>query len=908
MAIKKFKESDDDEVLRKTTLREVKLLRLLRHPNIVSLTEAFRRKTKLYLVFEYVEKNLLEVLEEQPQGIDAELVRVYILQLVQAIHWCHTNNVVHRDIKPENLLVNARTKTLKLCDFGFARILTPGTAQELTDYVATRWYRAPELLLGSTNYTFSVDMWAIGCIMGEISDGQPIFPGESEVDQLYIVQKIIGPLTPEHLELFMSNPRFAGLKFPDMKKPETLHKKYMGKLSKAALSLMKGLLTMEPSARFSTTDCLQSVFFEGLNREVAMDGVSAMNTTGTVGGGVAADDAGSVQSVQAPPNATMTPTLTGALPAVNVPGGAATGTNAGGWHANPSIAPANGPVAMEIPPIIAAGSGIRAVQASLAAISAAGTAVPNNNDTSTNTSAANTINNAPKHQGNGGKQSNRPSLDGVPQASALAKGGIDKNSNVPNANSTANRERDRTKELHRDAEKEKERRREKEIRALKDFSNNLRIKKTGAGTGAGGVAATSQQQAGDGFAGTGTHMHPQMHAHAPPGHNNSVAAAGNSGYPSGAVDVSSNAVGTLPPTNRRIRGLSFEQENAAMSRVQQHQQIPDQNYRGLSTGANGNAALISNPFMHGQNIVPGSGSGGLTAPAMAMHANAMHVSNAGIPLGAGNQAQHMQASNHTGQAPRPAQPRNSRGISELTNNTGQSSQNGNIYQNTGVTGFNGQRGVAYNTGGLAGIAMSADRDNGAHATSFANPAPSPRSGLISLDAAVSSAAHLGNNSVGGGQGLFPGMLNPAANGAGGMSAGTGLFPQIGNASGSLPSFGNPNSMRPALGVGMMGFGFGAGFGDAMGLGVGLGAHVVSPHAPPASNHNGNGMNNGSGPNNLIPSQMPVQAIASHMATYNNASNTAGLSVNRSVQPPIGNNTGRTHIQNKLHVAPLSKFR
>jgi cyclin-dependent kinase-like len=176
VAIKKFKESDDDEILRKTTLREVKILRMLRHNNIVSLKEAFRRKAKLYLVFEYVEKNLLEVLEEQPTGLDPEIVRIYIYQLVLAIHWCHSNAVIHRDIKPENLLINVRTKTLKLCDFGFARLISKST-EELTDYVATRWYRAPELLLGSTNYGFGVDLWAIGCIMGEISDGQPIFPG-----------------------------------------------------------------------------------------------------------------------------------------------------------------------------------------------------------------------------------------------------------------------------------------------------------------------------------------------------------------------------------------------------------------------------------------------------------------------------------------------------------------------------------------------------------------------------------------------------------------------------------------------------------------------------------------------------------------------------------------------------------
>ena len=247
-AIKKFKESDDDEILRKTALREVKLLRLLRHGNIVSLTEAFRRKGKLYLVFEYVEKNLLEVLEEQPQGLDPSLVRYYIFQLCQAIHWCHSHDVVHRDIKPENLLIDVNSKQLKLCDFGFARILN-NTKEELTDYVATRWYRAPELLLGSASYEFSVDMWAIGCIMGEITDGQPLFPGESEVDQLYIVQKIIGPLIPDHMDLFLSNPRFSGLKFPDMSRPETLQKKYIGTLNKRSMNFLQGLLCMDPRGR-----------------------------------------------------------------------------------------------------------------------------------------------------------------------------------------------------------------------------------------------------------------------------------------------------------------------------------------------------------------------------------------------------------------------------------------------------------------------------------------------------------------------------------------------------------------------------------------------------------------------------------------------------------------------------------
>jgi len=169
VAIKKFKDCEDDELLKKTTLREVKILRMLRHRNIVSLIEAFRRKGKLFLVFEYVEKNLLEVLEERPSGLEPSLVKILIYQLCQAIHWCHSHDIIHRDIKPENLLVNTKTNNLKLCDFGFARNL--GQGEDLTDYVATRWYRAPELLLGSTSYGFGVDLWAIGCIMGEISDG-----------------------------------------------------------------------------------------------------------------------------------------------------------------------------------------------------------------------------------------------------------------------------------------------------------------------------------------------------------------------------------------------------------------------------------------------------------------------------------------------------------------------------------------------------------------------------------------------------------------------------------------------------------------------------------------------------------------------------------------------------------------
>jgi cyclin-dependent kinase-like len=177
VAIKKFKESDEDEIAKKTIMREVKMLRLLKYKNIVLLKEAFKRKGRLYLVFEYVEKNLLEVLEDNAVGIDPKRLRLFIYQIIKGVTFCHKNYVVHRDIKPENLLINPKDNLLKICDFGFSRPL-PHTFQgprleggKMTDYVATRWYRSPELLLGYSEYGPEVDMWAIGCIMGELSDG-----------------------------------------------------------------------------------------------------------------------------------------------------------------------------------------------------------------------------------------------------------------------------------------------------------------------------------------------------------------------------------------------------------------------------------------------------------------------------------------------------------------------------------------------------------------------------------------------------------------------------------------------------------------------------------------------------------------------------------------------------------------
>ncbi|XP_051528743.1 cyclin-dependent kinase-like 5 isoform X2 [Myxocyprinus asiaticus] len=262
VAIKKFKDSEENEEVKETTLRELKMLRTLKQDNIVELKEAFRRRGKLYLVFEYVEKNMLELLEELPNGAPPDKVRSYILQLIKAIHWCHKNEIVHRDIKPENLLISSND-ILKLCDFGFARNLSEGSDANYTEYVATRWYRSPELLLGAP-YGKAVDMWSVGCILGELSDGQPLFPGESEIDQLFTIQKVLGPLPPEQMKLFYNNPRFAGLRFPSVSHPQTLERRYLGIINGLMLDLIKNLLCLNPTERFLTEQCLNHPVFQGL--------------------------------------------------------------------------------------------------------------------------------------------------------------------------------------------------------------------------------------------------------------------------------------------------------------------------------------------------------------------------------------------------------------------------------------------------------------------------------------------------------------------------------------------------------------------------------------------------------------------------------------------------------------------
>ncbi|XP_050006262.1 cyclin-dependent kinase-like 2 [Alexandromys fortis] len=261
VAIKKFLESDDDKMVKKIAMREIKLLKQLRHENLVNLLEVCKKKKRWYLVFEFVDHTILDDLKVFPNGLDYQVVQKYLFQIINGIGFCHSHNIIHRDIKPENILVS-QSGVVKLCDFGFARTLAaPG--EVYTDYVATRWYRAPELLVGDVKYGKAVDVWAIGCLVIEMLMGQPLFPGESDIDQLHHIMTCLGNLIPRHQELFYKNPVFAGVRLPEIKDIETepLECRYP-KLPEVVINLAKKCLHIDPDKRPFCADLLQHDFFQ----------------------------------------------------------------------------------------------------------------------------------------------------------------------------------------------------------------------------------------------------------------------------------------------------------------------------------------------------------------------------------------------------------------------------------------------------------------------------------------------------------------------------------------------------------------------------------------------------------------------------------------------------------------------
>lgn len=253
VAIKQFKENEDeDEEAARIIQREAEILKMLKHENIVETQDIFREKGVLHVVFEYIDKCLMDIMEDHPRGLAADTARKLTGQLTRAVEHCHRHSVMHRDIKPENLLVNSATLDLKLCDFGSACKIA--SQKVLTDYCATRWYRAPELLVRFNNYGPGVDIWGLGCVAAEMISGQALFPGDSDIDQLFIIINALGPLTREQTERCFELTGFV--KFPEVGERQTLKKRLGHAATDQQLQLLSRIFVMDPAERLTARTAL----------------------------------------------------------------------------------------------------------------------------------------------------------------------------------------------------------------------------------------------------------------------------------------------------------------------------------------------------------------------------------------------------------------------------------------------------------------------------------------------------------------------------------------------------------------------------------------------------------------------------------------------------------------------------
>uniref|UniRef100_T1J0E3 cyclin-dependent kinase n=1 Tax=Strigamia maritima TaxID=126957 RepID=T1J0E3_STRMM len=194
VALKKIRLETESEGVPSTAIREISLLKELDHPNVVRLLDVVNADRKLYLVFEYLNKDLKKFMDDSPtSSLDSSLVKSYLWQLLQGIAYCHSHRVLHRDLKPQNLLIDVEGN-IKLADFGLARAFGV-PVRTYTHEVVTLWYRAPEILLGSRFYNTPVDVWSIGCIFAEMLTRRALFPGDSEIDQLFRIFRTLG--TPD---------------------------------------------------------------------------------------------------------------------------------------------------------------------------------------------------------------------------------------------------------------------------------------------------------------------------------------------------------------------------------------------------------------------------------------------------------------------------------------------------------------------------------------------------------------------------------------------------------------------------------------------------------------------------------------------------------------------------------------
>ena len=247
----------EDEGIPSTAIREISVLKELDHKNIVRLLDVLSSEAKLYLVFEYVDLDLKKFMENaKPHGLSRNEVANYLYQLVDGLSWCHSHRILHRDLKPHNLLIDKKGR-LKIADFGLAR--TFGVPLRVYSHeVVTLWYRAPEILLGSKQYSTAIDMWSVGCIFAEMASSHPLFPGDSEIDEIFRIFRTLGTPTIDSWPDVDLLPDFKP-SFPQWPRQD-LHE-MVKDLCDIGIDLLEKFLIYNPGERISAKQALCHQYF-----------------------------------------------------------------------------------------------------------------------------------------------------------------------------------------------------------------------------------------------------------------------------------------------------------------------------------------------------------------------------------------------------------------------------------------------------------------------------------------------------------------------------------------------------------------------------------------------------------------------------------------------------------------------
>ncbi|EPQ28737.1 uncharacterized protein PFL1_06869 [Pseudozyma flocculosa PF-1] len=251
---------DAEEGTPSTAIREISLMKELRHTNIVRLYDVIHTESKLMLVFEFMAQDLKKYMDIHGKrgALDPTTVRSFMFQLLKGTAFCHENRVLHRDLKPQNLLINKRGE-LKLADFGLARAFGI-PVNTFSNEVVTLWYRAPDVLMGSRTYSTSIDIWSAGCIMAEMITGVPLFRGRDNNDQLTQILKVLG--TPDDAtmkRLVNDSPEIQIRPFPRLFKVP--FQQMFPTAHPLAIDLLEKLLKFDPTQRISADEALRHPYF-----------------------------------------------------------------------------------------------------------------------------------------------------------------------------------------------------------------------------------------------------------------------------------------------------------------------------------------------------------------------------------------------------------------------------------------------------------------------------------------------------------------------------------------------------------------------------------------------------------------------------------------------------------------------